>query len=387
MMIAGLAIHHDLHAQCANTSTVGIVTTCFGNDSMVNAPATAIFDTAFGTGALGIVTTGSTDVALGDYALGENTSGSDNTGVGHAALANITTGNKNTAVGSWSIAGNTTGDGNTAVGYNSMEVASTGSYNTATGFGALLSDTAGSYNVATGANALDWNSTGIDNTAVGDSALANERTGNANLALGAGAGVSYSGAESFNVVIANNGVTGDNNVMRLGATGVQTKTFVAGIHGVTSSSGIPVYVNTLGQLGTATSSLRFKEDVADMGAASDVLMQLRPVTFHYKAPYDDGQRVLQYGLIAEEVAAIDPGLVQLGDDGLPLTVRYHFVNAMLLGEVQKQHAKLADQAALLALQTAEMVSQKAEIASQKTAMAALSDRLAKLEAALATAHR
>jgi len=157
--------------------------------------------------------------------------------------------------------------------------------------------------------------------------------------------------------------------LRLGATGAQTKTFVAGIHGVTSSSGIPVYVNTLGQLGTATSSLRFKEDVTDMGGASDVLMKLRPVTFHYKAPYDDGQRVLQYGLIAEEVAAIEPGLVQLGDDGQPLTVRYHFVNAMLLGEVQKQHATIADQAALLARQTAEI--------------AALSERLAKLEATIA----
>ncbi len=188
-------------------------------------------------------------------------------------------------------------------------------------------------------------------------------------------------------------MAGESYVMRLGAVGVQSKAFIAGVHGVTSSSGIPVYVNSSGQLGTATSSLRFKEDVADMGTASDELMKLRPVTFHYKAAYDDGQRVLQYGLIAEEVAAVDPGLVQYGDDGQPLTVRYHFVNAMLLGEVQKQHADLARQAALLAQQTAEIAGQrseiagqKAEIAGQKNEIAALSDRLAKLEAAI-TAHR
>ncbi|HEV3458573.1 MAG TPA: hypothetical protein VHG32_18600 [Thermoanaerobaculia bacterium] len=89
--------------------------------------------------------------------------------------------------------------------------------------------------------------------------------------------------------------------------------------------------------------------------------------------------MLQYGLIAEEVAAVDPNLVQFGDDGQPLTVRYHFVNAMLLGEVQKQHAAQAEQASLIARQAAEIASQKLEIE-------ALAARLAKLEAALAPAR-
>jgi hypothetical protein len=69
-------------------------------------------------------------------------------------------------------------------------------------------------------------------------------------------------------------------------------------------------------------------------------MQLRPVTFHYKAGYDDGSHLLQYGLIAEEVAEVAPSLVQYDAQGKPFTVRYHAVNAMLLNEAQKQHARL-----------------------------------------------
>jgi hypothetical protein len=372
ILIAGLAIHHGLYAQCANTTTLGVNSTCFGNYSMVN--SAGIFDTAFGSGTLNANSAGAANTAVGAWALGVNTTGSYNTGIGHNALTNNSTGNQNTSLGSWSLANSTTADGNTALGFNTLGGTTTGAYNAATGYQALSNDTTGGYNVATGANALAFSSTGIDNSAVGASALANLATGNANLALGVGAGVAYSGSESFNVLLASNGVAGESNVMRLGAAGVQTKAFVAGVHGVTSASGVPVYVNSSGQLGTTTSSVRFKEDVADMGTASDELLKLRPVTFRYKAPYDDGQRVLQYGLIAEEVAEVDPNLVQFGDDGQPLTVRYHFVNAMLLGEVQKQHATLANQSALLAQQTAEIASQKLEIA-------ALAARLAKLEAA------
>jgi hypothetical protein len=78
-----------------------------------------------------------------------------------------------------------------------------------------------------------------------------------------------------------------------------------------------------------------------MGEASADLMKLRPVTFYYKPAYDDGSHLRQYGLIAEEVAKLYPDLVQYDRDGLPLAVRYHAVNAMLLNEVQKQQRSLA----------------------------------------------
>ena len=103
-------------------------------------------------------------------------------------------------------------------------------------------------------------------------------------------------------------------------------------------------INGQGQLGIQTSSRRYKEDIQDMGDASRGLMQLRPVTFHYKPEYADGPRTLQYGLIAEEVAAVYPDLVLYDPKtGQPQTVAYHLVNAMLLNEVQKQHRQILAQ--------------------------------------------
>ncbi len=164
-------------------------------------------------------------------------------------------------------------------------------------------------------------------------------------------------------MISSLGVTGDNGVIRIGTSGTHTRAFLSGVYGTTSASGTQVLVNSSGQLGTTTSSLRFKEEVQDIGAASSDLLRLRPVTFLYKPAYDDGQRIRQYGLIAEEVAAVNPGLVQLGEDGQPLAVRYHFIYAMLLNEVQKQHAVMADQTARLAAQAEALDRQTAEIAS------------------------
>ena len=65
------------------------------------------------------------------------------------------------------------------------------------------------------------------------------------------------------------------------------------------NNAINVLVDTDGQLGTVSSSIRVKDAVADMGDATDALMKLRPVTFRYKQ-YGPESRV-QYGLIAEEV--------------------------------------------------------------------------------------
>ena len=97
-----------------------------------------------------------------------------------------------------------------------------------------------------------------------------------------------------------------------------------------------VLVNAAGQLGTTTPSRRFKHQIADMGEASDVLMKLRPVAFNYKPELDETQ-TRQYGLVAEEVAQVAPQLVVFDKDGADQqSVRYHFVNAMLLNEVQKQ---------------------------------------------------
>ena len=98
----------------------------------------------------------------------------------------------------------------------------------------------------------------------------------------------------------------------------------------------PVIVSDDGQLGTVVSSERFKKDISTMEKASEAILSLRPVTFHYKT---DTKGVPQFGLIAEEVAKVNPALVLPDKEGKPYTVRYDAVNAMLLNEFLKEHRK------------------------------------------------
>jgi hypothetical protein len=109
------------------------------------------------------------------------------------------------------------------------------------------------------------------------------------------------------------------------------------------SSGIPVFINSAGQLGTINSSIRYKEDVHDMADASSALFRLRPVTYRFKQAYADGSKPIDYGLIAEEVAEVYPDLVVRNADGQIQTVQYQKLTPMLLNEVQKQHRLLEEQ--------------------------------------------
>ena len=127
-----------------------------------------------------------------------------------------------------------------------------------------------------------------------------------------------------------------NGVIRIGTSGTQTSFFAAGINGVmTGGAGTAVLVDSNGQLGTISSSRRFKEDIQDMADASSGLLQLRPVTFRYQQPYADGSKPIDYGLIAEEVADVYPDLVVKAPHGQVETVQYHKLTPMLLNEVQE----------------------------------------------------
>ena len=82
-----------------------------------------------------------------------------------------------------------------------------------------------------------------------------------------------------------------------------------------------------------------------METASEAILSLRPVTFHYKT---DTKGTSQFGLIAEEVAKVNPALVLPDKEGKPYTVRYEAVNAMLLNEFLKEHRKVQEQEATIA---------------------------------------
>jgi len=141
------------------------------------------------------------------------------------------------------------------------------------------------------------------------------------------------------------------NVICIGSDGanVNNTTWIGNVYGVTTQSGTtsPVIVSDTGQLGTVASSERFKKDIAAMEKASEAILSLRPVTFPYKS---DTKEAPQFGLIAEEVAKVNPALVLPDKEGKPYTVRYDAVNAMLLNEFLKEHRAVQEQGAIIARQ-------------------------------------
>jgi hypothetical protein len=263
-------------------------------------------------------------------------SGVSNLFSGYAAGHNNTLGQHNT------FSGYAAGYSNVGDGFGG------GADNAFYGYEAGYSNTSGYYNTFAGYQAGYTNNTGIYNTFYGHQAgYAN--TGNFNAFYGQASGFNNTTGSS-DVYIANAGPSSgaESNAIRIGTPGAgsgqQDVAFIAGIYGSTvDSNGIPVYVDNNGQLGTVVSSRRFKEQIADMGDSTDALMKLRPVTFLYKPEYSRGERTLQYGLIAEEVAQVYPELVAYDNDGQPYTVRYQYLTPMLLNELQKQHALVSAQ--------------------------------------------
>ena len=262
-----------------------------------------------------------------------------NTAVGTEALLDLTTGQDNTALGFRALTDNTQGSLNTAVGSAALKQNRIGARNTATGFHALDQNRFGNNNTANGYSALRGLSgdVGNGNTAIGAFAL-NTTTGDNNIALGFFAGINII-AGNNNIDIANRGVVGESATIRIGSA-AQTKTFIAGISGQ-AVSGSPVYVNAVGQLGVLPSSERFKEEIKPMDNASEPILEVEPVTFHYKKEIDPNA-VAQFGLVAEKMASVSPDLVERDDQGTPYTVRYDAVNAMLLNEFLKEHRRVQD---------------------------------------------
>jgi len=387
--------------QALHANDGGIFNTAAGYLALA-ANTSGFSNTATGAGALGANTTGNQNTAGSDDALAANTTGSSNTATGYATLfENLTgsnntatgvaalyanTADNNTATGYFSLYSNTTGSGNLAEGYEALYSNTSGSFNTALGFDALYANltnarnTAIGYqslfangnpqpqysvdNVGAGYQALYANTSGGENTAVGSQALAFNTTGNNNIAVGYSAGggiVTGSG----NIMIGSSGSNFDNFTIRIGQQNIQTSTYIGGIYGASSGQpGVTVYSDLNGRLFTTGSSRRFKDNIADMAGASDVLLQLRPVTFRYKPAFGPSG-VPQFGLIAEEVNAICPDLVAHDASGGIYTVRYDAINAMLLNEFLKEHQRVEDQ--------------NAQLARQQETITALEQRLSALE--------
>jgi hypothetical protein len=317
-----------------HSNTTGNDNTATGRLALTS-NTTGGLNTATGDSALFFNTTGNNNTATGDFALGFNTTGNNNTATGGDALGSNTTGSNNTATGDLALGFNTTGGGNTATGDTALFFNETGSNNTATGVGALYGCSGGECGPSTGNN----------NTATGAFALLGNVTGSQNTALGVAAGLDQT-TGSNNIYIGDTGVPGESNVIAIGniaSTGTAYEQFYVGaVFGVTTVSGttLPVIVSDEGQLGTAPSAARFKKEIKPMDNVSESVLALKPVTFHYKS---DKTNTPQFGLVAEEVAKVNPDLVVRDKNGEIYSVRYEAVNAMLLNEFLKEHQKVEQQ--------------------------------------------
>lgn len=367
-----------------NINTTGQYNTAHGWHAL-SANTTGTGNTANGSYALSSNTSASANTAVGAYSLMNNTTGSDNTGLGHSALWSNTTGVWNVAIGTNALGDNTTGWSNTAVGGEGLSANTTGLENTAMGAAALESNTTGSGNVAVGAGALSYRTgashdlqgantavgyyalgytgaywgTGLGgdgNTAMGDRAMENNVDGSFNCAFGLLALSADNGETdgSGNTAIGNragyglrtgigNVYIGEQEMARDPAENYHT--YIHNINTTSVSGGsadtVTIDLNT-GLIGHLTSSRRHKEDIKAMNDASETLYRLRPVTYRYKKEIDRNQ-ALDYGLIAEEVAEIDPNLAIRNAKGEIETVRYNAINVMLLNEFLKEHKAFVEE--------------------------------------------
>jgi len=302
--------------------TTGIYNSAFGFYAALSI-SDASFDTAVGAGAL-LLDTAGTNTAVGAGALFSNSDGSDNNAFGTFALFNNVSGFFNNAVGRNCLL-NSTGDQNNAMGDDAMESNTTGSFNTAIGDDALINNVDGSSNVA-----------------VGDEA-------------GTGLGASVNNCIAINVPGAGPFATFDNTCF-IGSIFDQPVSDVG-----TQEA---VFVDQFNVVGIAASSRRFKHDIQPMDKSSEAILALKPVTFKYNS---DINGRTQYGLVAEDVAEVNPDLV-VRRNGEISTVRYEQVNAMLLNEFLKEHKKVqtlevtvAQQAKGMEVLTAQLREQAAQI--------------------------
>jgi hypothetical protein len=334
------------------SNTSGFFNSATGAYSLAN-NTIGNYNTANGYSALYFNTEGEQNTATGFAALYRNRA-SNNTANGYQTLYSNTTGTDNTAIGDSALYDNFTGNSNTAIGSSALFFNFTGDANTAIGVAALASNDTGPANTAIGVDALLQNTSGGGNTAIGAGALFNLTAGSGNIAVGIEAG--------FNVTAAG-------NVIAIGSFGanVSNSCFIGNIRDVptTIADAIPVVIDSAGQLGTTSSSRRYKEEIKAMEQASEAILALKPVTFHYKS---DASGTPQFGLIAEEVAEVNADLVVRDENGEIYTVRYDAVNAMLLNEFLKEHRKVEelknDFQATVAQQQKEIESLTAQLKEQ-----------------------
>lgn len=289
-------------------------------------------------GDLGAVINGTNLTFVANSAQG-NTSAFSGDGLQTMSL-NMTDANQSTCLGLGSPATSSSNIQNTTLGYSTFGLPLFGAErNTVAGASACISFTnGGNDNTILGYQAAQGLEGGSDNTIIGFQAAgsANANAFLRNTLVGYQAGNNYNGTETNNICLGANvaGTANENNVMRLGDPTIQPiqKTIIAGIRNNDVSANA-VLINSSNQLGTISSSKRFKENIIPMPSSfSQNIFKLRPVMFNYKT---DAKKTPRWGLIAQEVQEALPYLVIHDEEGSPLSVKYHELPVLMLNETQK----------------------------------------------------
>src|SRR5437667_6945014 len=218
-----------------------------------------------------------------------------------------------------------------------------------------------------GDDAMFFNTTGSFNTAIGDDLLYANVVSNIDVAVASEDGTCL-GASVNNCIAIN--VPGAGPFATLDNTCFIGSIFDQPVSDVGTQEA--VFVDQFNVVGISASSRRFKHDIQPMDKASEAILALKPVTFKYNA---DKNGRTQYGLIAEEVATVNPDLVVQHKDGEISTVRYEQVNAMLLNEFLKEHKKVQSLETTVAQQQKGMKVLTAQLKEQATQIQKVSAQL------------
>ena len=367
-------------------NTTGAGNTALGWRSLF-ANTDGSFNTGVGGGAL-VLNNGSSNTAVGAAASLLNTTGAQNTAVGTDAMVFNDSGDNNAALGAFALFNSVSGDDNTAVGDEALEFNvsgvtnaalgtfaaqnNTASFNTAVGGFALRDNVDGTRNTAVGAGAMETADGGSDNTAVGELAGISLTTGSGNTFIGKSAGATPPSSGDYNNTILL-GILGDDD-----AIDPDGRAYIGNVRDVTTGNfdAIAVVIDSTGQLGTVSSSRRFKKDIKPIDQTSEAILALKPVTFHYKnGDTKKAKEMPQFGLIAEDVAAVNPDLIVRDKKGEIYSVRYDAVNVMLLNEFLKQHKKVEQQQTNITQLNSKLASQAAIIAQQQKGTEVLTAQL------------
>ena len=138
------------------------------------------------------------------------------------------------------------------------------------------------------------------------------------------------------------------NTLSVGIASLEALTITGSYFGApsaysaTTASAANVFVATTGQLQRSTSSRRYKDEIQPLSIDESALVvsTLQPCSYRSKAEADDPNR-RWLGFIAEEVAEVDPRLVEFNDNDEPESVAYDRLVVHLVNVCQQLQDRLA----------------------------------------------